>query len=91
MIVRYSFLLGFVLTGAALSTVAAGELSREEVLAESGFRGGLVVEVGCRDASLAVSMAEAPNVLWHALADADRLVERDINFAAEDLYYGLSH
>lgn len=46
---------------------AATEIPGERILAESGFQGGLIVQVGRRDAALAVSLAKAPNVLVHAL------------------------
>lgn len=67
----------FALSPAWAQTVVpgvAGEVSRERILAESGFCGGLIVQVGCRDAGLAVSLAKAPNVLVQGLVrDLDRL------------------
>ena len=54
----------------------ATEVSGERILAESGIHGGLIVQAGCRDAALAVSLAEAPNVLVQGLVrDRDRLEE----------------
>ena len=54
----------------------AAETTRDRVLSNSGFQGGLVVQAGCRDAALAVSLAEAGNVRVHGLvADRDRLDE----------------
>ena len=56
-----------------------GEVLARQIPAESGFKGGLVVLVGGRDANLAVSLGKAPNVLVHwlvrdgaGLADARR-------------------
>ncbi len=48
----------------------------KQLLAESDFHGGLIVHVGCRDASLALSMANTPNALVHGLVrDDNRLAE----------------
>jgi len=56
--------------------VSAIEVSGERVLADNGIHGGLIVDVGCRDADLAVSLAKASNVLVHGLVrDRDRLQE----------------
>ena len=53
-----------------------GASDAERIVAESHFCGGLIVQVGCRDAELAVSLAQAPNVLMQGLvADAGRLEE----------------
>ena len=55
---------------------AATKVGSERILAESGFQGGLIVQAGCRDAALAVSLAKAPNVLVHCLVrDRDRREE----------------
>ena len=58
-----------------------GEVLARQVVAESGFQGGLIVVVGGRDADLAVSLGKAPNVLvrWlvrddAGLADARRKI-----------------
>jgi outer membrane protein assembly factor BamB len=60
-------------TPTGMPTMAA-ELGRDRILAESGFRGGLMVQVGCHEADRLLSMAEAPNVLVHVLVrDRDRL------------------
>jgi len=54
----------------------ATEVRAKEILADSGFHGGLIVQAGCRDAALALSLAEAPNVLVHGLVrDRDALDE----------------
>ncbi|NCO41462.1 MAG: hypothetical protein AUJ96_06695 [Armatimonadetes bacterium CG2_30_66_41] len=55
------------------SAPLAEEMSAERVLVDSGFRGGLVVQVGLRDPDLALSLAKAPNVLVHGLVPADAL------------------
>ena len=44
-----------------------GEVLAQQILSESGFKGGLVVLVGERDANLAMSLGKAPNVLVHCL------------------------
>jgi hypothetical protein len=50
------------------------EINSEQLIAEEVGHGGLVVQVGCRDATLMVSLAEAPNVLVQGLIrDRDRL------------------
>lgn len=58
-----------------------GEVLARQVVAESGFQGGLIVVVGGRDADVAVSLGKAPNVLvsWlvrdgAGLADARRKI-----------------
>ena len=49
-------------------------VSGEQVLADTGFHGGLIVQVGVRDADLAVALAKEPNVLVHGLVrDGDAL------------------
>ena len=56
--------------------MAATEVSGERILAESGIHGGLIVHAGCRDATLAVSLAKAPNILVQGLVrDLDGLEE----------------
>ncbi len=63
-----------------------GASDAERIVAESHFCGGLIVQVGCRDAELAVSLAQAPNVLMQGLvADAGRLeeVRRQIRTAGQ--------
>ncbi|MBN2450172.1 MAG: PQQ-binding-like beta-propeller repeat protein [Lentisphaeria bacterium] len=49
--------------------------SVEEFLAESGFQGGLVVQVGLRDASTALALAEKPNVWFHGLVRESGILE----------------
>ncbi|MHC4564865.1 MAG: outer membrane protein assembly factor BamB family protein, partial [Planctomycetota bacterium] len=44
-----------------------GEILAQQIVAESGFQGGLIVVVGGREADLAVSLGKAPNVLVHWL------------------------
>ncbi len=44
-----------------------GEVLAQQIVAESGFQGGLIVLVGGRDTDLAVSLGKAPNVLVHWL------------------------
>lgn len=58
----------------------ATEVSGERILADNGIHGGLIVDLGCGDADLAISIAEVPNVLVHGLVeDRDRLDEvRDL-------------
>jgi outer membrane protein assembly factor BamB len=53
---------------------ASGELSGARLLAEHGISGGLIVEVGCQDASLTESLAKHPHVRFQGLVqDADTL------------------
>ena len=58
------------------SETAGADVNVEPLLAESGFHGGLIVHVGCRDAELIISAAQAPSVLAQGLVvDSERLVE----------------
>ena len=66
---------------------AATELSSERILADSDIHGGLIVHVGCRDASLAVSLAKTPNFLVQGLVrDGERLEEVRGQIRDADLY-----
>lgn len=57
-----------VLACAACPAVAeSGEALARRIVAESGFEGGLIVIAGGRNAELAVSLGDAPNVLVHWL------------------------
>jgi outer membrane protein assembly factor BamB len=70
---------------------AAEEMSGRRILAESDFHGGLIVQVGCRDAALLVSLAEKPNVLVHGLVrDRDRLPEMRSQIRDAGLYGRIS-
>ncbi len=75
-------LLAALACGAALYPVSARSAEtgtssqgpRDPALAQDGIHGGLIVHAGCRDASRALSLAEAPGSLVHCLVqDADRL------------------
>ena len=44
-----------------------GQALAQQIVAESGFQGGLIVLAGGQDADLAVSLGKAPNVLVHWL------------------------
>ncbi len=48
---------------------AANNLTAERIAADSGCHGGLIVQVGCHDATLALCLAKKPNILVHALVD----------------------
>ena len=63
-------------TGTGDPRRTAAEVRGERILAHSGIHGGLIVDVGCRDAGLTVSLAKASNVLAHGLVyDRDMLEE----------------
>ncbi|MCK5803889.1 MAG: hypothetical protein KAI66_13695 [Lentisphaeria bacterium] len=53
--------------GQAPDPQQATAVNAKRLLADSGFHGGLIVQVGLRDATLALSLAEPPNVLVHGL------------------------
>jgi outer membrane protein assembly factor BamB len=54
-------------------TASAGPLA-EQILADAGFRGGLIAVAGCRDADLLIALAQSPNALVHGLVqDPGRL------------------
>ena len=66
---------------------AALGTSGERILADSGIHGGLIVDAGCGDADLTVSLAKAPNVLVHGLVrDRDRLQEVRSRIRGAGLY-----
>lgn len=57
-------------------TLPTEKLTAEQLLAKSEFHGGLIVHVGGRDPSLALSMASSENVLVHDLIrDAKTVAE----------------
>ncbi len=52
----------------------AAEIGGERILAQSGIHGGLIVQAGCSDAALPLSLAKPPSVLVQALLrDRNRL------------------
>jgi len=66
------------------TTETADDVQAQRILADSGIHGGLIVHVGCRDATLAVSLGKSPNTLVHALVpERDELesVRRQIRAA----------
>ncbi|MCP4644421.1 MAG: hypothetical protein GY851_28515, partial [bacterium] len=63
---------------------ATDEADGERILADSAFQGGLIVHAGLQDASLALSLVDAPNALVHGLVrdpDALELVRNQIHDA----------
>ncbi len=60
----------------ALGQGNASGIDEREIVSGSGFQGGLIVQVGLREPSLAVSLGRPQNVLIQGLArDADGLAE----------------
>ncbi|OGV78591.1 MAG: hypothetical protein A3K19_32145 [Lentisphaerae bacterium RIFOXYB12_FULL_65_16] len=60
----------------ALSSGRAAEPTAEQILADSGFLGGLIVQVGLADAALAVSLGNVPNALVHGLVPDSAALEQ---------------
>jgi outer membrane protein assembly factor BamB len=65
-----------------------GRPAAEQVLAGTGFHGGLVVQVGLQDPSMAISLATAPNVLVHGLVQDRALLGEARNTIREEGVYG---
>ena len=72
----------------AQTTLPANDLTPKQILAASDCHGGFIVLAGCTDAKLAVSLAEAPNVLVQALVPDTNQLETVRNQIRKTGLYG---